>query len=1386
MTITNYIITPVNVDTGTQLPAITVPGNATYFDITSLATNTTYKFLIYAQDSAGDGAVATSPTVLLGSGTPPPVGGGGPPTTTVPGAPSNLTGTVGIGTVSLGWSTPSSDGGSTITGYTISYNISGQAVQTQSVGVVTNAIIGSLSNNETYIVKVAAINAVGIGPYSAEQHFSTTSQVLVYNLVSWPYFNNEVQNFTVASVAVPTQFNGLTAISRDLTTDTLYKTPNELFPAHDEIGKVTFRTAKRKVGPYRVGTDTNASNNYYDPPGNTVVTPALQNLTSNIVKAGLGTVTPYPDAGFIQDMLKYSARPGDILKIYKKFKSYFSLPTLFQIDKGAGVNTEWKTNRYLYGCENASLCLMPGWAYEYTHTRPFLRFDTRDLTAANVITRAFLTFKKDSNCPIVNPEGLSLKFVKVGDTVSDSKLNSSDYNNIEGTVLATLPLTDPTLQSGALVTLNISNTSFIKPFGFTKIIITTNLEGGSLPTNWTQVTLQDVRLSIALDVSSVTAPGEISYVVPTPADKSISIEWGAPIVDGGSAITSYLITEKASGNISQVSAEALKGVYTKVWTEGLSNDIAYSFNIAASNVKGTGQGTIFTATPSATPTLPDSVRDFYALPEDGKVTLSWYSPLDTGTSPITGYQIDNQTTGDTVTALSSATSLELSGLANGTVYTISIIAKNSTGGSPSTVTTVTPTSGYTVPARPVITGKYATEGRVTVFWTAPENYGGDPLIGFVVTLDAPGVPHYVPINFSISDPFAIEYTISGIATGNTYIISVAAVNSTGTGPYAVSDSFTVSSNITDKGLFVPVDYSYQKFFEAPIDLNIHSKTYQEYLYPQDDSVYAETTPAYAQSDPFLLYPVSVSSNFSVLYFKVTSPSTGPIDYAIDLLKNPSPVEGWTPENTAKQINDICNSLDIPLGATALAGQRLSVFTKGNFIGEGITISLSTLTTQKSANTIVFGNNPFIANGTTLYPVKNHVPTAEYDAVNKKALVESRVWLTVRNFDASRSSLYTNYNDSIHGNNYTIDLVGNLRPNGVTIQYFDRTNKLVTLRDYLGDGRILYRLKSSTGPGDPITFTYPKDVPTGIDPSDRASSFGSIDYDTGEITNLIFPTFTTSTGVLYPTFKPAIVIGKGVTWPVYVKDDSRLYLVVNNVTTEFIIPKNELVDGGGNTLPLNKTTYSAQDIVDLLNAMTGFVSNGLVAGVSGGQLFIQNIGIGPTNLRINIGPTYNLTLFANDNQYINQEGDVASCNELLFGIHPNQQPPTKIYITYSYTNNDSSPYRYIWYATPHFILRSAGGPTQFITKGHLNYLLDKLTLFRPAVSTLDNIEFVSSFEDTTNVTDIISISHTSCTPPYIQEINRPPVTTDMMGISVSVKVINPHAQEDIKPLMYTYE
>ena len=88
----------------------------------------------------------------------------GPGAATVPGAPTNVSAVAGSGQATVTWNAPASDGGSPITGYTVTSSPSGG---TATPTGPTSANVTGLTNGQSYTFTVRASNSVGPGPASA-------------------------------------------------------------------------------------------------------------------------------------------------------------------------------------------------------------------------------------------------------------------------------------------------------------------------------------------------------------------------------------------------------------------------------------------------------------------------------------------------------------------------------------------------------------------------------------------------------------------------------------------------------------------------------------------------------------------------------------------------------------------------------------------------------------------------------------------------------------------------------------------------------------------------------------------------------------------------------------------------------------------------------------------------------------------------------------------------------------------------------------------------------------------------------------------------------------------------------------------------------------------
>ena len=94
------------------------------------------------------------------------------PTTIPPTAPTALVATAGDGQVSVAFTAPSSDGGSSITDY--EYQLDGGAWESAST-TSSPVVITGLTNGTSYSIKLRAVNAAGNGAESAAATFTTPS-----------------------------------------------------------------------------------------------------------------------------------------------------------------------------------------------------------------------------------------------------------------------------------------------------------------------------------------------------------------------------------------------------------------------------------------------------------------------------------------------------------------------------------------------------------------------------------------------------------------------------------------------------------------------------------------------------------------------------------------------------------------------------------------------------------------------------------------------------------------------------------------------------------------------------------------------------------------------------------------------------------------------------------------------------------------------------------------------------------------------------------------------------------------------------------------------------------------------------------------------------------
>jgi hypothetical protein len=253
----------------------------------------------------------------------------------------------------------------------------------------------------------------------------------------------------------------------------------------------------------------------------------------------------------------------------------------------------------------------------------------------------------------------------------------------------------------------------------------------------------------------------------------------APLADGGSPITGYIITP-STGNPVTV------GNVLSTTITGLASGTAVTFTVVAINAIGATPNppTTTPVTPTSTITVPGAPRNITVVAGVNSATVSWDAPLSNGGSAITGYTI-TPSVGNPVT-VGNVLTATLTGLAGGTAVTFTVVAINAVGGTPNppTTTPVTPTAPGAGPPSSVlgVTGIPGV-GSAIISWSPPISNGGSPITGYKVIC----IPDNKRPNLAGPNDRSLE--VRGLKNGIPVFFTVVALNA-----YGQSDSIVLTPN----------------------------------------------------------------------------------------------------------------------------------------------------------------------------------------------------------------------------------------------------------------------------------------------------------------------------------------------------------------------------------------------------------------------------------------------------------------------------------------------------------------------------------------------------------------------------------------------------------------
>lgn len=217
-----------------------------------------------------------------------------------------------------------------------------------------------------------------------------------------------------------------------------------------------------------------------------------------------------------------------------------------------------------------------------------------------------------------------------------------------------------------------------------------------------------------------TPPGEVTDTYVIPGDGKLTVLWTDP---ADLDLDRVLVT--TAGGI--VLAEADKGEQRATIT-GLTNGTEYSFAIVTADIAGNmSAGVPVTGIPAPDTTAPSAVTGASVTAGDGKLTITWTDPADLDLDHIilSGGGIGSVTVGRGIQ------SAVITGLANGTEYTLAILAADIEGNISDGVTvTGTPAAApdTTAPADVANASAAAGDGQMTITWTDPADADFDHVV----------------------------------------------------------------------------------------------------------------------------------------------------------------------------------------------------------------------------------------------------------------------------------------------------------------------------------------------------------------------------------------------------------------------------------------------------------------------------------------------------------------------------------------------------------------------------------------------------------------------------------------------------------------------------------
>lgn len=705
-------------------------GTCTSYVISGLLPGTHYSASIAAENSVGFSPESAAVTFT---------------TQSVPSVPTSLSAdSITAYSISLSWSAPLSDGLATITDYRVTFTAFGGSTLASFVGSAnTSIVLHCLTPGRKYSITVAAKNSVG---FSMESDAITPTTAAI---VPKPPTNLTISSATSHSLdlswSAPQSDGGSAIVSYRITYTPSGGSPITVFTDAAEIS-------------YALSS--------LDPGVDYTITVAAQN--------GVG----FSNESSAASLTTTATTPGQPLSLAATSitSTNISLSWSAPLSDGGAALSDYLITFGLSGDgpRNSVYVGQPATTFTLTALRSGAEYSVT-VTAINPLgfgPESDATMITTNDGPPSAPTGFIASAVQTtsvslswlvpecngGDDITEYRIThivtgEAPVETLTGNTNLELVLTD--LQPGTEYTLSVAAKNGA---GFSE---------------------ESVSISVTTQVAVPSAPTDLNASSVT--KNSIQVDWNAPRSSGGATLSHYRISYSSS----TVFVAASTTSYTIV---NLASGASYTITVAANNTAGWSQESA-PVSPVTLTVPPPPFNVTISEITSSSMAVVWAVPESDGGAPVLSYMIYYQAEHQTSSAVafSNESSVVLTELHPGTVYNITVAAKNSIGlsepGNSSIATTiaVVPDTPHSLDATAIsATG-------INVSWTVPSYTGGAPVSDYRITVT--DFDANQSTSMLVGGP-GTSFSLTGLNRGSEYSITVAAANSIGFSLESISASAT--------------------------------------------------------------------------------------------------------------------------------------------------------------------------------------------------------------------------------------------------------------------------------------------------------------------------------------------------------------------------------------------------------------------------------------------------------------------------------------------------------------------------------------------------------------------------------------------------------------------